>query len=89
MGTITTFYAIAFSCFPHRVLGVFAQAFVIYIFGFFYTGFFKDSIHSMWCSSFQGGGLQNICLVLTFTDSTGNRQVDNHHAQRTPDMPLG
>jgi hypothetical protein len=41
MGTITTFYAIAFSYFPHRVLGVFAQAFVIYIFGFFILDFSK------------------------------------------------
>jgi hypothetical protein len=36
-----TFYVITFSCFPHRVLGVFAHVFVIYIFRFFPMSFSK------------------------------------------------
>jgi hypothetical protein len=48
-----TLYVISFSYFSHRVLLVFAQAFVIYIFRFFSTGFFEDSIHSTRCSSAQ------------------------------------
>jgi hypothetical protein len=39
MGIIMTLYVIAFSCFSHMVSGVFAQAFVIYIFRFFSLGF--------------------------------------------------
>jgi hypothetical protein len=35
------FYDIAFSCFSHRVSGVFAQAFIIYIFRFFPLDFLK------------------------------------------------
>jgi hypothetical protein len=50
MGIIMTFYVIALFCFSHRVSGVFAHSFVIYIFRFF-TEFFKDSIHSIRCSS--------------------------------------
>jgi hypothetical protein len=46
MGTIMTFHAIAFSYFSHRVSGVFAHAFVIYIFRFFPQIFFKDNISS-------------------------------------------
>jgi hypothetical protein len=41
MGTITTVYVVAFSYFSHRVLGVFAQTFVIYIFRFVSLNFSK------------------------------------------------
>jgi hypothetical protein len=41
MGTITTLYDVAFFCFPHRVLGVFAHTFIIYIFKFFPLDFLK------------------------------------------------
>jgi hypothetical protein len=46
MGTIMILYDIAFSYFSHRVLGVFAQAFVIYL-QKNPLEFFKDGIHSM------------------------------------------
>jgi hypothetical protein len=36
-----TLYVVAFSYLFHRVLGVFAQSFVIYIFRFFSPGFSK------------------------------------------------
>jgi hypothetical protein len=36
-----TLYVVSFSYFSHRVLLVFAQAFVIYIFRFFLLGFLK------------------------------------------------
>jgi hypothetical protein len=57
MGTIMTFYVVAFSCFFHRVLGVLTQTFVIYIFKFPHW-VFEDSIHSTQCSSAQGEVLQ-------------------------------
>jgi hypothetical protein len=41
MGTIMTLYVVAFSYFSHRVSGVFAQAFVIYILRFFPLDFLK------------------------------------------------
>jgi hypothetical protein len=36
-----TFHDVAFSCFSHRVSGVFVHAFVIYIFKFFPLNFLK------------------------------------------------
>jgi hypothetical protein len=41
MEIITTFYVVASSCFPHMVLGVFAQAYSIQIFIVFALGFLK------------------------------------------------
>jgi hypothetical protein len=41
MGTIMTLFVIAFSCFPHWISGVFAQAYIIYIFRFFPLVFLK------------------------------------------------
>jgi hypothetical protein len=41
MGTIMTVYDVAFYCFFHMVLEVFAQVFIIYIFRFFSIGFSK------------------------------------------------
>jgi hypothetical protein len=69
MVTITTLYVIAFSCFSHRVLGVCAQVFVIYIFRFFSTDFFEDNIHSTQSSSAQGEVLQykHICSCDFYT----------------------
>jgi hypothetical protein len=54
MVTIMTLYIVAFSCFSHRVSGVFAQAFIIS--SDFPTGFFEDYIHSTRCSSAQEAG---------------------------------
>jgi hypothetical protein len=41
MKTFMTFYDVTFSCFSHRVLGVFTKSFVIYIFRFFPLNFSK------------------------------------------------
>jgi hypothetical protein len=41
MRIIMILYVVSFSCFSHRVSGVFTQTFVIYIFRFFSLGFSK------------------------------------------------
>jgi hypothetical protein len=83
MRTIMILYAVAFSYFFHRVLRVFAQAFVIYIFRFFSLGFSK--IVFILCDiQVLKRVLQNICLDDHLSPtSTGNRCAD-----RPPGVPL-
>jgi hypothetical protein len=77
MGTTITFYIVACSCFSHRISGVFAQTFVIYIFDFF-----TDIIHSIRSSNAQRGVLQYIYLYLLTSARASNRPA------RHPPPPL-
>jgi hypothetical protein len=74
MGTIMTFYIVAFSYFFHRVSRVFAQIFVIYIFRFFPLIFLN--IHSFYvifkCSRMS---VTKHITVWSLDSSTRNRRT--------------
>jgi hypothetical protein len=74
MGTIITFYAVAFSYF---FIGFheFLHKYLLYTSLDFPTRFFEDDIHSMQCSSVQGGVLQH---TLQFDQLTKSRQASPH-----------
>jgi hypothetical protein len=65
MGRITILYAVTFSYFPHRVSGVFAHTFVIYIFRFFSLGFLKIVFILRNVQVLKRGVLQHEYTVIT------------------------
>jgi hypothetical protein len=72
MGTITALYIVAFSCFPHRVSGVFAQTFVIYIFKFLPMGFSK--IEFILCDVMCSRGSVTTQMLSDHLSPTSSRQ---------------
>jgi hypothetical protein len=65
MGTKMKLYVVAFSYFFHRVLGVFAQAFIIYIFRFFLLSFLKITFIVCKVQSLKGDVTIHMCVHLT------------------------